>query len=90
MLLGASIACHLKTQAGADGASTTDGNSNGGAAAAQQQQQAKRTKFAKLGKDPNVDTTFLLDKDREMVEEEMKLQLRKVRPASAWQPQQDP
>lgn len=39
----------------------------------------KRPKFSKLGKDPGVATNFLPDKDREMQEEELRQQLKRVR-----------
>lgn len=39
---------------------------------------SKRVKFSKLGKDPGVATSFLPDKDREMQEEELRQQLKRV------------
>lgn len=38
----------------------------------------KRPKFSKLGKDPGVATSFLPDKDREVQEEELRQQLKRV------------
>jgi hypothetical protein len=40
----------------------------------------KRPKFGKLGKDPRVATDFLPDMDRELQEEELRQQLKRVRP----------
>lgn len=48
------------------------------AAAAEECSLAKRPKFSKLGKDPTVSTNFLPDKDRELQEEELRQQLKKV------------
>jgi hypothetical protein len=39
---------------------------------------AKRPKFSKLGKDPGVATSFLPDKDREVQEEDLRQQLKRV------------
>lgn len=40
--------------------------------------QLKKLKFSKLGKDPGVLTNFLPDKDRELQEEELRQQLKRV------------
>ncbi len=39
---------------------------------------AKKSKLAKLGKDPTVSTDFLPDRDREEQEEQLRNQLKKV------------
>lgn len=44
---------------------------------------AKKARPLKLGKDPNVATDFLPDKDREQQEEQLRKQLAKVHTA-AW------
>jgi protein FAM50 len=50
------------------------------AAEGEEEPSAKRSKlgFGKLGKDPTVKTDFLPDKDRELLEEELRQQLKKV------------
>lgn len=50
------------------------------AAAAADHPMHKRPKFGKLGKDPRVATDFLPDMDRELQEEELRQQLKRVRP----------
>lgn len=57
-----------------------EGPSTSGAAAeaAEAGRQHKKAKFSKLGKDPGVLTNFLPDKDRELQEEELRQQLKKV------------
>lgn len=42
-------------------------------------EEAGRKRAKRVGKDPTVDTTFLMDRDREAQEEELKAQLKKVR-----------
>lgn len=64
----------------AGGSSGDEGPSTSGAAAGVDDGPAlKRVKFSKLGKDPGVATSFLPDKDRELQEEEMRQQLKRVR-----------
>lgn len=63
--------------AGTSGASGDEAPSTSGAAA-EDGPAAKRPKFSKLGKDPGVATNFLPDKDRELQEEELRAQLKRV------------
>jgi hypothetical protein len=56
-------------------ASTSGGEGSGGA---EPEPAAKRPKLSKLGKDPTVRTDFLPDKDREVMEEELRQKLKRV------------
>jgi protein FAM50 len=64
---------------GGGGGSSGDGPSTSGAGAPEAPPAAKRPKFSRLGKDPGVATNFLPDRDREMQEEELRQQLKRVR-----------
>lgn len=79
---GAQEPVPAEAAAGTSGVSGDEAPSTSGAAA-EDGPAAKRPKFSKLGKDPGVATNFLPDKDRELQEEELRAQLKRVR--GCWQ-----
>jgi len=58
--------------------SAADEEPSTSAPAAEASPQFKKPKFSKLGKDPQVSTSFLPDKDRELQEEELRQKLKKA------------
>jgi len=71
--------------AGSVGASTSDAAAGSSAPeAGAQPPAAKRPKLSKLGKDPTVRTDFLPDKQREMMEEELRQRLKRVGAGGEW------
>jgi protein FAM50 len=70
---GAAAAAERVASGAAASTSGGAGGSDGEAAPA-----PKRPKLSKLGKDPTVKTDFLPDKDRELMEEELRQKLKRV------------